>query len=83
MAFVDKLVLIDTHANPDAQRDNLAPDISVYTADNVPDNDTKTYFSKMELLLNSNLQKHLIHSMTQGTHEWKTFALRMIQMFLN
>jgi hypothetical protein len=46
---VDKLVLIDTHANPDAQRDNLAPDISLYAADNFPDADTKMDFSKMEL----------------------------------
>jgi hypothetical protein len=48
---VDKLVLVDTHANPDTHRDNLAPDISLYTADNVPDADTKTDFSKMELFI--------------------------------
>jgi hypothetical protein len=48
---VDKLVLVDTHANPDALRDNLAPDISLYAADNVPDADTKTDFSKMELFI--------------------------------
>jgi len=48
---VDKLVLVDTHANPDAQRDNLAPDISVYAADNVPDADAKTDFSRMELFV--------------------------------
>ena len=41
---LDKLVLADTHANPDAQRNNLAPDISVYAADNVPDADAKTDF---------------------------------------
>jgi hypothetical protein len=46
---VDKLVLVDTHANPDAQRDNLAPDVPVYAADDVPDADTKTDLSKMEL----------------------------------
>jgi Fungal protein kinase len=45
------LVLVDTHANQDAQRDNLAPDISVYAPDNVPDADTKTDFSKMELFV--------------------------------
>jgi hypothetical protein len=48
---VDKLVLVDTHANPDAQRDNLALDISLYAADNIPDADTKTDFSKMELFI--------------------------------
>jgi hypothetical protein len=50
-AFVDKLVLVDTHSNPDAQRDQLAPDISVYAADNVPNDDTKSDFSKMELFV--------------------------------
>jgi hypothetical protein len=50
-AFVDKLLLVDTHANPDAQRDNLTPDISVYATDNVPDADAKTDFSKMELFV--------------------------------
>jgi hypothetical protein len=48
---VDKLVLVDTHANPDTQQDNLTPDISLYAADNVPDADTKTDFSKMELFI--------------------------------
>ncbi len=48
---MDKLVLVDTHANPEAQRDNLAPDISVYAADNVPDADAKTNFSRMELFV--------------------------------
>ena len=48
---MDKLVLVDTHANPDPQRDNLAPDISVYTHDNVPAVDTKTDFSMMELFI--------------------------------
>ena len=47
MPFVDKLVLVDTHANPDPQRDNLAPDISVYVDDDVPDTDTKTDFSEL------------------------------------
>jgi len=50
-AFVDKLVLVDTHANPDAQRDNLSPDISVYADDNLLDADAKTDFSKMELFV--------------------------------
>jgi Fungal protein kinase len=45
------MVLVDTHANPDAHRDNLAPDISVYAADNVPDDNVKTDFSKMELFV--------------------------------
>ena len=48
---MDKLVLIDTHANPDAQRDNLAPDISLYMADNVLDADTRTDFSGMGLFI--------------------------------
>jgi hypothetical protein len=50
-AFVDKLVLVDTHANGDVQRDNLAPDISVYAVDNVPDADAKTDFPRMELFV--------------------------------
>jgi hypothetical protein len=50
---VDKLVLVDTHANPDAPQDNLTPDISVYAADNVPDADTKADFSKMEIFVES------------------------------
>jgi hypothetical protein len=45
------LVFINTHANGDAERDNLAPDISVYAVDNVPDADVKTDFSRMELFV--------------------------------
>ena len=45
------MVLIDTHANPDTQRDSLAPDISVYANNNVPEADAKTDFSKMELFI--------------------------------
>jgi hypothetical protein len=41
-------VLIDTHANPDTQRDSLMPDISVHADDNVPDAEYMTDFSKME-----------------------------------
>ena len=48
---MDKLVLVDTHANPDTQRDSLAPDILVYAPDNVPDADAKTDFFKMELFV--------------------------------
>jgi hypothetical protein len=48
---VDPLVLVDTHANGDALRDNLAPDISVYAANNVPGVDAKTDFSKTELFV--------------------------------
>ena len=33
---------IDTHTNPDTQRDNLAPDISVYALDDIPQGDAKT-----------------------------------------
>jgi hypothetical protein len=46
-----KLVLINTHANGDAQRDNLAPDISIHAVDNVSDADVKTNFSRMELFV--------------------------------
>ena len=45
------MVLVDTYANPDPQRDNLVPDISVYANDDVPDAGTKTDFSKMELFV--------------------------------
>jgi hypothetical protein len=48
---VKKLVLVDTHANPDTQRYNLAPDISAYADDNVPDADAETDFSRMELFI--------------------------------
>ena len=48
---MDKLVLVDTHAIGDVQRDNLAPDISVYAVDNVPDTDAKTDFSRMKLFV--------------------------------
>ena len=48
---MDKLVLVDTHANGDALRDNLAPDISVYATNNIPDADAKTDFSRMELFV--------------------------------
>jgi hypothetical protein len=83
MAFMNKLVLIDTQANLDAQRDNLAPDIAVYAADNVPDANAKTDFYKMEFFVKWN---HPTHSVTQRTHcndKQKTFASRMIPMFLN
>ena len=42
---------VDTHSNPDTQQDNLVPDISVYADGNVPDADTKTNFSRMELFV--------------------------------
>jgi hypothetical protein len=48
---VKKLVLVDAHANPDSQRDNLAPHVSVYVAGNFPDVHPKTDFSKMELFV--------------------------------
>ena len=48
---MNKLVRVDTHANPDAQQDNLMPDISVYMDVNVPDADAKTDFSKTELFV--------------------------------
>jgi hypothetical protein len=42
---------LDTHSNPDPQRDNLTPDISVYADGDVPDTDAKTDFSKMKLFI--------------------------------
>ena len=45
-------MLIDTHANPDTQRDNLAPDISVYADDNVPDADaTMEYYDRSIIIV--------------------------------
>jgi hypothetical protein len=44
-------VLVDTYANSNAQRDNLAPDISVYAADNVPDDNAKSDSCKMEVFV--------------------------------
>ena len=44
--FAPELVFIDTHANPDTQRDNLVPDISLYADNNVSNGDSKTDFSK-------------------------------------
>ena len=44
-------MLVDTHANQDPQRDNLALDSSVYANDNVPAADTKAHFSMMELFI--------------------------------
>ena len=46
----NKLVLVDTRANPDIRRDYLAPDVSIYAADNAPERDT-TDFSKLELFI--------------------------------
>jgi hypothetical protein len=40
------------HANPDTQRDKLAPDISIYSINDQPQGDAKTDFSKMELFVN-------------------------------
>jgi hypothetical protein len=50
-AFTDKLILMDTHANPDPQRDNLVPDISVHANNNVPATNTKMHLSMMELFI--------------------------------
>jgi hypothetical protein len=41
-------VFIDTHANPDTQCDHLAPDISVYAHDNLPEDDGKADFFEVE-----------------------------------
>jgi hypothetical protein len=48
---VSKLVLVDTHANPNTQRKNLAPNILAYAADNVPNADAKTDFSEIKLFI--------------------------------
>ncbi|KAF8224713.1 hypothetical protein L208DRAFT_1409789, partial [Tricholoma matsutake] len=49
--FAPKLKFIDTHANPDTQRDKLAPDISIYPINDQPQGDAKTDFSKMDLFV--------------------------------
>ena len=49
--FAPNQKFIDTHANPDTQRDNLAPDISIYPINDQPQGDTKTDFSKMVLFV--------------------------------
>jgi hypothetical protein len=59
---------LDIHANPDAQRDNLAPDISVYADDNVPDADAKTHSATLR---------------THCNRKQKTFASRTTRMFLD
>jgi hypothetical protein len=41
-------VFIDTHANPDTQRDHLAPDIPVYAHDNLSEDDAKADFFEVE-----------------------------------
>jgi hypothetical protein len=46
------LKFIDAHASPDTLRDKLSPDIiGVYQQDNLPKEDVKTDFSKMELFV--------------------------------
>jgi len=77
---VDKLVLRDTHANPDTQRGSLAPDI-VYAPDKILDADAKTSL-RWSFSLNSSLRKYPTHSATPCNHERKTFASRMILRFL-
>jgi len=80
-----KLVLVDTYANPDAQRDNLAPDISVYAADNVPDA-AKTDFSKMELFVElkfAETSDPFRDLKDPRRPQAEIFASRMIQMFLD
>ena len=52
-------MLIDTHANPDTQRDNLAPDISVYADDNVPDADAKMEYYDRSIIIVSRLVNFL------------------------
>jgi hypothetical protein len=49
--FAPKLKFIDAHANPDTERDKLAPDIGVYSINDEPQGNTKTDFSKMELFV--------------------------------
>ena len=61
-------MLIHTHANQDTQRDNLAPDISVYVDGNVPDADAKTDFSKVELFIELKRAETSDDSVTQRIH---------------
>jgi hypothetical protein len=49
--FTHGLKFIGTYADPDIQRDILAPDIGVYPKDNPPEGDAETDFSKMELFI--------------------------------
>jgi hypothetical protein len=49
--FAPTLKFVDTHANPDTQRDNLAPDIGVYPIDDRPQGGAKTDFSRMDLFI--------------------------------
>ena len=50
-------MLVDAHANPNPQRDNLTPDISFYANDDVPDPGSKTDFSTMGLFIELKLAK--------------------------
>jgi hypothetical protein len=78
---------VDTHANPDAQRDNIAPDVSVYAADNIPDADTRTDFSKMELFVELKFAESSDPFRDPKDplrpHNPEAFPSRMIQMFLD
>ena len=49
--FTPNQKFINTHANPDTQRDKLAPDISIYPINDQPQGDAKTDFSKMVLFV--------------------------------
>ena len=49
--FASQLKFIDAHARPDTLRDKLAPDIGVYQHDNLPKENAKTDFSKMEFFV--------------------------------
>jgi hypothetical protein len=48
---------MDTHTNPDPQRANLVPDISVYVNNDVPDDGPKTNFSMIGLFIELKLAK--------------------------
>jgi hypothetical protein len=49
--FAPSLKFVDTHANPDTQRDTLAPDIAVYPIADQPQGGAKTDFSRMDLFI--------------------------------
>jgi hypothetical protein len=80
--FAPSLKFVDTHANPDTQRDTLAPDIAVYPIADQSQGDAKTEWT---FLLNSNSRTHLTRSATQRilcNRKRATFASRVIRTML-
>jgi hypothetical protein len=80
--FAPSLKFVDTHANPDTQRDTLAPDIAVYPIADQSQGDAKTEWT---FLLNSNSRTHLTRSATHRIlckQKQATFVLRVIRSML-